>query len=642
MAKQLLLRSYYITILIFVLFFSSIAHAQEEIPQDRTGRPENGDQETAVARDTTELIPVESNLYWYDIQNNLSVKTDSSESEIFRLSDEKDLIYTDMSDIFWSQPLWFDFDLIEAGRPAYISLINTYPHQTPLFFGGTLMNDPLQGAYNTQFIPLNYIQFAEIDYSSGNIQNNALWSGSKISITPHSVHTQRPWTKILYKQGSYGYNDVDVHFDVPFSSTFALQLGGKNSSFDGAIQGSGFDGQNYRTEITWQYSAQLYIRGQIFLNRIKVGLASFDRDQEIAAPATNEKRDDYFLDITWLPNDSLGQRLHLLFFYSNYTRKFRDTFTTYTFETFSERFGFDANYNFLMGTNELLIGAGVLLPQFWGNPFKNGVALPTFNTYSKFNIPFSDLLKFRAALQLSLDKNYGLSVFPTLGTDFIFSDKHKLFLDLTSGERIPNATERFFNFDSLYGNQDLKPETYFTFTGKYFYKKLEYWHLKFDAGYHRIDDEIVWKDSTFNNQDSRDFIFCGIEGYFKVWWLDFTLAGQYTFADIILTPKSSLWGRAHFNWVLLNGALIVDAYGTFTVYDKHLAIKYQPRIDRFYTGMGESDAFIALGWKLVATIQSARIFFEMDNALEQYYEIVSGYPDFYRRFRLGVNWTLWD
>ena len=122
----------------------------------------------------------------------------------------------------------------------------------------------------------------------------------------------------------------------------------------------------------------------------------------------------------------------------------------------------------------------------------------------------------------------------------------------------------------------------------------------------------------------------------------FYSAGQYTFADINLTPKSKLWGRAHFNWVLLNGALIFDAYGTFTWYDKHQSIKYQPRIDRYYRGIGETDSFVILSWKLVATIQSAHIFFEMDNALEENYEIVAGYPDFYRRFRLGVNWTLWD
>jgi outer membrane cobalamin receptor len=456
------------------------------------------------------------------------------------------------------------------------------------------------------------------------------------------VHTQRPWTKILYKQGSYGYSDVDIHFDVPFSPTFAVQLGGKNSSFDGAIQGSGFDGQNYRAEVTWQYSPNLYIRSQIYLNRIKVGLASLDPDQEFAVPATNEKRNDYFIDVTWLPDDTLSQRLHVLFYYSDYTRKFKDTFSTYTFETWSQRFGIDANYNLDIGKSELLLGSSVLLPKIWGDPFKDTVTSSVLNTYGKLNIPFSDFLIFRAGLQLGYIEDYDLKILPTIGTNIIFSENSNLTIDITNGQRIPNATERFFDFDSLYGDPNLKPETYTTFGGQYFYVKKNDWHFKLDAGYHRIEDEISWKDSVFVNSDNRDFFYSGLEGFFRVWWLDFTLTGQYTFADVNLTPTASVWGRAHFNWVLLNGSLIFDAFGTLTWYDKHQAIKYQPRLDRYYTGSDNTDGFVMLSWKLMATISSARVFFEMDNALQETYEIVSGYPDFYRRFRLGINWTMWD
>jgi hypothetical protein len=639
--EELSLYKFFLTTLIIVLSLSIFVHAQEPNFGDREERSES-EEESTSAKDTTDLIPIESKLYWYDIQNNLSVKKDSSRYEIYRLADEKKLIYMDMSDIFRSQPLWFDFDLIEAGRPAYISFINTLPHQTPIFFGGTLVNDYLHGVYNTQFIPLNYIQFAELDYTIGSLQNYGYWAGSKIHITPHSVQTPRPWTKILYKQGSYGYSDVDIHFEIPFSSTFAVQLGGKNSGFEGAILNSGFDGQNYRAEITWQYSPNFYIRSQMFLNRIKVGLANFDVSQEFAAPSTDEKRDDYFIDLTWLPVDSLDQRLHVLFSYSNYTRKFRDMFSTYTFETWSERFALDANYNLLFGGNELLLGAGALLPKIWGDPFQETVTSAVLNTYGKITIPLLAIINLRAGIQLSYIEDYDLQFLPAIGTDITLSENSNLSFDLTNGQRVPNASERFFNFDTLYGTPNLKPERYTTINGQYYYALPNSWHLKLDAGYHRLENEIVWKDSVFVNQDSRDFIYFGLEGFIRFWWLDFTLAGHYTIADVNLTPAGSIWGRAHFNWVLLNGALIFDAFGTLTWYDKHQELKYQPRLDRYYTGRGETGSFVMLSWKLVATIQTAHVFFEMDNALQESYEIVSGYPDFYRRFRLGINWTLWD
>jgi outer membrane cobalamin receptor len=636
MCKYLLLIRHIFVSCITIVFLASTISAQGSNIQ------EEGQSSNDAANDTTELIQVTSKLYWYNIERHLSLKSDSSRYEIHRLSQEKKLIYMDMSDIFRSQPLWFDFDLIEPGRPAFISLTNTYPHQTSLFLGGTVMNDYLQGSYNTQFIPLNYIQFAEKDYTIGGLQNYSLWSGSTIHITPHSIHTQRPWTKILYKQGSYGYSDVDIHFEVPFSSTFAVQLGGKNSGFDGLFQGSGFDGQNYRAEVTWQYSPQWYFRGQMFLNRNKVGLAAFDPELEFGIPAIRENRDDYFLDVTWVQNDSLRQRLHLLFYYSNYWRKYTETTSNFIFNTYSERYGLDANYNFLFGTNELLVGASTLLSKIWGDPFNGGFTSPALNAYGKLKIPLTSNMHLRAALQAAYIKDFDISLLPNAGLDIFLSQNSNLSVDLTNGQRVPNVTERFFDFDTLYGNNSLTPETYSTINGKFYYAQINKWHLKIDAGYHRIENEIVWKDSVFLNQNSRDFMFCGVEGLLRIWWFDFTLAGQYTFADVNLTPTSSIWGEAHFNWVLLNGALIVDAIGTLTWYDKHQAIKYHPKLDRFHTGLGITESFLTLSWKIAATFQSAHVFFEMDNALQETYEIVSGYTDFYRRFRLGINWTLWD
>ena len=83
--------------------------------------------------------------------------------------------------------------------------------------------------------------------------------------------------------------------------------------------------------------------------------------------------------------------LHVLLFYSDYTRKFRNTSTTYTFETWSQRFGFDANYNFKLGGYDLLVGAGSILPKIWGDPFNGEVNLPSLNTYSRLNIPLNEI-----------------------------------------------------------------------------------------------------------------------------------------------------------------------------------------------------------------------------------------------------------
>ena len=94
------------TALILTLSISQLVIAQDPFSEDRDRQEEGEGQASSAKEDTTDLIPVESNLYWYDIENNLSLKTDSSRYEIHRLADEKKLIYMDMSDIFRTNHLF--------------------------------------------------------------------------------------------------------------------------------------------------------------------------------------------------------------------------------------------------------------------------------------------------------------------------------------------------------------------------------------------------------------------------------------------------------------------------------------------------------------------------------------------------------
>ena len=65
-------------------------------------------------------------------------------------------------------------------------------------------------------------------------------------------------------------------------------------------------------------------------------------------------------------------------------------------------------------------------------------------------------------------------------------------------------------------------------------------------------------------------------------------------------------------------------------------------MDRFYVGDDKTSAYQVLNWKAVATIQEARIFFEMDNALSADYQVIRGYYENYIRWRFGIDWILWD
>jgi hypothetical protein len=623
--------------LFYIFLFINYLHGQET-DQDSVKYP--------FARpDTLKTIEIRSNLYWYDLELKLHTVKDSSQYQLFSSKDEKGLNYGDMGDIFQNHPLWFEFDLQERGRPVYISMINKYPHQTSFYYGGALMNDPIHGMYNSQFIPVNFIRYVEGSFCTGILNNSAYGSEGMISVVPLTLHTKAPWSRVVYKQsGAFGYRDLDLSFVKPISETFAIQLGGINKSYDGSIFNSDYKGTNYRGEVSWQCKSNLYLRWQFFLNRDLVGITP-DPDifqQEIQFSRQKELRDDYFFDLTWLPFDSTNHRLHVLLFNTFSSRKLKDRFSSYQILNKHKRYGIDINYNVFFGKNELLLGAGTILPKVWGTGFITPRKLYSYNVYANLTISLSEKVKLKPAAQLVYRDGFEAQILPMLKVDLIPLMNHKFSFAITRSIRLPNASELFFHFDTLYGNSGLHPEVHNSIHGSYEINNDNKWGFQIQSGYFLIDHEINWLAPNFANSSSREYYILGLNAEYILGKFSLGSGGQYTFSDLYLTPRSSCYGTIHFQDIWLKGAVKIDAYGSINAFDRHHTLYFEPRLNRFYYGNDFSDPFYTLNLKIVATIKDAKIFFEMDNVLSADYEIIHGYYQIFRHLRFGVNWMFWD
>jgi hypothetical protein len=593
-----------------------------------------------ATRDTLETITVASKLFWYDSDNRLHVTGDSSHKMIFFHEDEKALIYTDISDLFSENSLWYSYNFGENGRPAYISAINRYPHQTNFFYNSIPMNEAIHGMFNTQFISVNNTYMVESDLLS------IFGNGAKLNMTSHSRHTVAAWSRILYKEGTYfGFSDLDIGFVKPITQNLAFNLGGFNKTYDGSTPDKFHQGSNYRGEVTWQYHPNLYMRGQFFLSRSQVGMTPTIRELDLQLPRHSESRNDYFIDITWLPDDSSRQRLHILSFYTYSDRKFYDKASEYKIKNYYRRYGLDANYNLFFGEAELLLGSTIQIPAGWGSAMAEPYSryyVTSFCAYSEFKFPLTRLIEIKPALRLNSQKNTNVDWSPALQVDLRLHNEHSIHASATSYSRFPNLNERFFLKDSLYGNPGLLPERHNSLLAGYTYRPIWRSYIKLQAGYHHIKNEINYQNFTFNNDTMRDFIFIGPEAGFLFWKFNFRVGGHQLMADKTITAKNSIWGRVHYHDIWLKGAVMLDAYGTVNYFGEHATLMYEPRMDRFYTADGVLPSYILFNWKIVATVKDAQIFLEMKNALSEQYQVIYGYYEYYWKFDFGVNWKFWD
>jgi hypothetical protein len=610
---------------------------QPQIPADTTAKAPFAEPETL------KTMPVKSKLYWYDLNNTLRMINDTSDYEVYRYSAQKSVIFTDPGSIFQYQPLLFVYDLQEMNRPTYVAMINKYPHQNSLFYNTILMNDPVNGMYNLQFLSVDYTRFIESSTGAGNFQNYCDNSAEKIAVTSAHRHTPASWSRILYKQGNFGYTDLDISFVKPVSENVALQLGGFSRKYDGSISNGDHRGYNFRGELTWQYSPKLYFSTQFYVNRERNGMTAYNPNPDYPFPRLVENRDDYFFDLTWLPHDSTGERLHLVL-YNGYTfRRLKDYYDqSYQLKTHINRYGVDINYNLPLKRVEFLFGLGTLVPEVSGAAFEKNYYPAGFSTYGTVTLALTRKISLRAAGQLVMASDFKPQLQPSLSVS-VQPDKHQnIMVELARGVRLPTTTERFFNFDSLFGRSDLRPEDHRSARLKYsvmFKPKLK---MSLTGGACWIRNEIGWVKPCFYDAGSRNFYYLALQSDFSFWKIDIQGGGQYTQADLNLTPRSSFWIGGHFSQVLLEGALLIDAYGTAMFFDRHRTINFEQRLERFYPGDGDEEGYYTLNWRVVATVKGVEIFAEAENSLSHQYEVINGYREFFIRFRFGVNWNLWD
>ena len=583
-------------------------------------------------------------LYWYDIDQRMHGPEDSLQNKIYQKPQEHGLNYTDFGDLFREEALWFNFDLNESGRPLYLAPVQLFPHQTTFRYGGVVMNNPAHGMYNGQFISPVNLNAVEADGFSGAAGSPGMAGLSLINATPYSTHKVDPWTRLVFKQGAFGFSMLDISFAKSFSDKFSLQLGGFNNLYDGTLITANHKGNNFRAEMTLQYAPNLYIRGHIFLDRHRIGLAQYEILNKVALPKIHETQDNYVLDVTWQPARGQMDRLHATFYASSYFKELRDENNrNYYIEHEDVRYGFDANYRWHLADFDLIAGGAAQYANVWGMPFETTYHPVNANVYSTVNVGLTPGVGLGISGAVAMKNRFSSAWSGTMGLDIELIESQTLKIQAGRSVRFPSTSEMFFHFDSLSGNQELVPETHHRFELAYRLGQSSGWYLDLTGGAHQVQKEIVWRGrSYFNSASDREFAFTGINAGFKMWKFAVSGGGQYSFTDLALTPKSSFWGKLHFHDVWLDGALILDLYGMFHFYDKHRDILFDPRIDRFFSGDDITKSYSLLNWKAVATIQETLVFFEMDNSLSSDYVVVRGYNEFYIRWRFGVDWVLWD
>ena len=77
-----------------------------------------------------------------------------------------------------------------------------------------------------------------------------------------------------------------------------------------------------------------------------------------------------------------------------------------------------------------------------------------------------------------------------------------------------------------------------------------------EAGYRKIQDEILFDGATFTNGVTRDFSYLGGKATWKVWKTMVSGGGQISDSKLHISPGKSFYAQLRYHDVWLKGALV--------------------------------------------------------------------------------------
>ncbi len=564
------------------------------------------------------------------VQYNLSATSDSVPTAVYRYEDNIHIAYNGFADAFRNEPLFQIFDFLEMGEPRYLAALHLMPTQTTVYYEGHLQNDPISGLFNTRFLSLDALKSVE----ASSFQTLPGSGFDNINAKGRLQNPENPYTRLMFRQGDFGFTDLDIQFARRISKHTSLQLGGINKLNDI----NNYHGVIYRAALNWQPAPNIFSRTVYRANREHMYLPNryaLDRRWH------KEERDEIFQDMTWYTDSTKQERWHFKAGISGTKRNNSSVADSFKVKYRFIRAEFSVDRNLKIGPLEGMAGFSAWQNRVWGSALSKDFTDSGIEGFIRARYYFFKSTYVQPVLRWN--SLYGENSYLTSAFRLVY-DGPRLSLQVIydRNRRRPNRSELSFSYAPYFGNRFLKDEEMKSLIASAEISFSEHFKLSAQAGNRNLTNEIVFTAPTFLNNGSRSFTYFSAKAAWQSKKFRLSSGGQISDGKNLLSPPKSAWFSAGWHSIWLKGALIIDAMGTVNAYDRRNNVSYNPLTEHFYRDGTQSGARLFFSYKIVATVRDAQLYVAMDNPLGTEYQIISGYPELYRRVRFGFNWDLWD
>ena len=557
--------------------------------------------------------------------------------------------YTSFADIYNWMPGTYYFNQGSTGRIAPGFIFCGSEQQLKIDYDGLLLNDPITEKVNLNTIPVESIDKADIILTNQQRRFGNEQLGQSLRINPINIAANPIRSRVSYRNGTSGYDDIDVRAGMQASPTLAINAGSVLKNYHGTQLYS-----NYRALKT-----NLQIQKKLFTRwTVKYILLSqkFDLDMPLYFAPTGfryplihhkDQRKDQGLHIQY------HDRFSVFLQYTNLKREFfgymhRDFESVHT----AKRTRILAQYVIIK--NPFQIKAGVqstldkLESEFWQNADQDKLEFWTnIQGNCSKNIEWYLLLNSKKA------KDFDATIEPEIGLTYSMTPNTKFIAWAHQSCLEPSFEAKYINDPFVTGNTNLQRTQiqqaglaleYKTCNTELF-SSVSYQKSKDPIGavLFQIDDLPVFQ----NLPDKQNFVVDLNLKQSVIKNTSLQLKSKFIVSDLkqndiyqLSTPKYYAKAFAQWAYPLFKGDLYTrlrigltltgEQYYTFSQFSNfsYYAEKLDPIVVPYLHGM--------------FTFRDAVIFVALDNFLGQEYQLVYPYSMPQNQFRWGFTWNFND
>ncbi|WP_457565363.1 hypothetical protein [Caldithrix abyssi] len=543
--------------------------------------------------------------------------------------------YQGVSDLFRTNPEIQIYDFLEMGMPRFASALHLWPEQTSYFKNDFLLNDPLNGRYNTRFVFPDGLAWVASAPWNGNYSFQTAEPFPAIYLQSRFILQEEPYTRIMYREGDFAYTDLDITFARQFNSKTALQLGGVNRDY--AL--NYYRGMHYRGQLIHLLNPKMLFR--FFYHKSSENVNFLDYfATEYGRFRYNEVRENlrarlFFLDDSQKVNGQIDAS------FENSRRKYVFAENGLRMRLRFDRYSVALTRTLQLGPLPLFLKSGLRQVKAWGSSYSRKYTDTEADFSGQTRAFLFSLLHVSARLGLQGLWGYALQPNSLLAVKFK-NNRMSVGWQGASFARFPTINERFLTYQGLNGLPGLQAERHFNSTVDLRLKLFPWSSARLGLTWRRINDEILFSGKRFYNGQDRNFSYIFGRASFKYLPFVLTVGGQSGLGGTLIGPDYSAFAHLRYAGRWYQDRVLIRASGTLQWSGPSKKIAYQPYAESFYLIGGKWPQRLLIHYKISATIKDAIFFMEMDNALGEQYQIIRGYPELYRRVRFGLSWVLWN